>query len=80
MDITDRRLVRGIYFRNLKDYDEKMIAQTQISLADRIIGFGGTNLTENLTENKNNQAPDILMKLLNIPTQMMASEDHIEMK
>ena len=24
MDITDRRLVRGLYLRNLKDFDEQM--------------------------------------------------------
>ena len=38
LDITDRRLVRGLYLRNLKDFDEQMKIQSKVSLYNRITG------------------------------------------
>ena len=40
LDITDRRLVRGLYLRNLNDFDEQLKNQSKVSLMDRMIGSG----------------------------------------
>ena len=54
LDITDRRLVRGLYMRNLKDFDEHLKIQSRVSLLDRLLVKDGHQISSRRTDTKDN--------------------------